>query len=73
MLHTVFKEKDWQVIIALPALNDIKELFYSRHDCEVPGDRAWMDTWQRKCRDCGEIVPDNIQTILTLLTWDKQW
>ena len=70
MLNTLFKEKDWQVITAGDSQRDLDELYYSRHDCLPAGDRAWMDTNQRKCNNCGDIVPNAIQTILTLLTWN---
>ena len=70
MLDTIFKEKEWQVIAALSTVGN-NELFYSRHDCKIPGDRAWMSKQQRLCSDCGDTVPDSIQTLLTLLTWDK--
>ena len=55
--------ENWQVIGAI----NMGHSYYARHDWRAPGDRAWMDTWQRVCTDCGEKVPDNVQTILCLL------
>lgn len=62
-METLFTDEKWQVISA----KKMNELFYARHDCQLPGDRAWMCFWQRNCTDCEERVPDNIQTILRLL------
>ncbi len=62
-LETLFTDSKWQVI----GSRNMNELYYARHDCMEPGDRAWMCYFQRHCTDCDEIVPDSIQTILRLL------
>ena len=62
-METMFTDADWQVIGAA----NMNELYYARHDCMQPGDRAWMSFWQRNCTDCDERVPDSIQTVLRLL------
>ena len=46
-----------------------QKLYYSRHNCRDPGDRAWMMESQRECYGCHVAVPDHIQALMTLITW----
>ena len=62
-METLFTNADWQVIGAA----EMSELYYARHDCMNPGDRAWMCYFERNCADCNERIPDSIQTVLRLL------
>ncbi|KKK54742.1 hypothetical protein LCGC14_3081650 [marine sediment metagenome] len=68
MIYTVFTETDWQIVTSnFPG----KDLYFARHDCMEPGMRSWMILSERKCRECGEAVPDNIQTLVALLGWKE--
>ncbi len=67
MINKVFQEGDW-IIYAHDYTFNLEYSHYSQHkSCETDRARGLMDWDHRKCYDCGEIVPDNIQTILYLL------
>ena len=66
MIEIVFTQNDWNVI--RPSFNHVHE-YYSRHNCEEDGNRAWQNHDDRECKECGVIIPETIQGLVSLLTW----
>ena len=66
MTKVIYESGDWK-IIGHDYTFDLGYPFYAQHQACNPATKGLMDWDHRKCYDCGEIVPDHIQTILYLL------
>lgn len=66
MIEVVYEDGDWQILGHDYTFN-LSYPFYAQHQACAPHTKGLMDWDHRTCYDCGEIVPDSIQTILYLL------
>ncbi|KKK96017.1 hypothetical protein LCGC14_2666990 [marine sediment metagenome] len=64
MIHTIFKDKDWE-IIGHNYEFELKYPYYIQHANCV----TWIHSGQIICKNCKDTVPDSVQTLITLLTW----
>ena len=64
MIHTMFKDKDWE-ILGHDYEFDLNYPYYIQHaPCA-----SWIHSGSTVCSHCKIMVPDSIQTLMILLTW----
>ena len=67
-MNKIFSDDGWSIIDCTNSPAG-KYTYYARHDICKAQVKSWMDWDVRKCDDCSTTVPNDVQTLITLLIW----